>query len=632
MIKDTNKRLGVLLDPLSDNSQLIAEAINVARLDACTWLVICVDDEHYRLDSLSRERLRLSIDQAREAGAQITHIPSQNLLKNIIQKVEVNQLSYLIIGEAKKNSLLSFFQSSLADDLRRHNKSFQLQVVSLDQQVDVPVNPIKKGWWGYFVSMTLILILTLVIDFIQESLPEYKFNASIYNVSMIYLLAIVFSALRYGVWPAIVAAFMSFILYNYLFILPFYEFALDQFSDVLNFTLFLSASLVSVAFADAYKRKMTILRERELAARALQDLTKEIDDISDCEKNIQAMALNLQEILQSNVVVLLKNEDLISVFPETWQEDPSLALSSYHKQEIIHAEKWTYYPISTPRKSVGILGVAINSGFRNEKLIEALAYQVALAVERSELMMESQDIKLKHQRESLRNSLLSSVSHDLKTPLVSIIGSLSSIRHMDESLTRKQREELIGTAIEEAERLNQSITNILDMTKIESGYMKINKQWLSVHSLFSEAIARFSTQLGERNIIIDVPDNDLGIKVDAVLFPQVLQNILENISKYTAFDAEVKLDAILKDNKIELRISDNGPGVPDEQQERLFDKFTRLDNRDSRIAGTGLGLSICKAIVELNEGTIFLQNNMDSNGLLVVIRLDNYKIIEEIKV
>jgi two-component system sensor histidine kinase KdpD len=196
---------------------------------------------------------------------------------------------------------------------------------------------------------------------------------------------------------------------------------------------------------------------------------------------------------------------------------------------------------------------------------------------------------------------------------------------MEDSLSKKDRQELIATAIEEAERLNQSISNILHMTKIESGDMKANTTWLDVHSLFSDSAARLATLLDKRSITIDVPNNALAVSVDPVLFPQVLQNLLENIAKYTPETSAVKLSTRIHSRKIELHISDSGPGVPEQEQIRLFDKFSRLESRDARVAGTGLGLSICKAIVELHGGTIALKNNTNEQGLSVIITLPKYR-------
>lgn len=628
-IQETGKRLGVCLNDYSDNSRLLEEAVVIAERDRCPWFAIYIDDDRYTLDSLSRERLRLSIDKARVAGAEIIRLPSSDVVQGIITAAEFNLLTHIIVGKRRKSRISSLLQPTLASKLLKHDTAFELQVITLNEDnIEHSRIMTPKSWRGYAVSTGLILVLTAIIEVIQESLPEYRFNASIYNVSMVYLLVIVFAALRYGLWPAIVAATLSFGFYNYFFITPFYEFGLNQLSDILNFTLFLSASLISLTIADTYKRKMISLNERELAARALHDLTRETSNTSTIKELTENLGLHLQEILQSDVVILLENGKLKPAFPQAWNDEQTSALKAYQEQQIVDKNNWRFYPISTPRKHIGVLGVSLNEQHNSDKLIEALSYQAALAVERCHLMQESQDIKLQHQRESLRSSLLSAVSHDLKTPLVSIIGSLSSIRHMDESLSREERRELISTAIEEAERLNQSISNILHMTKIESGDMKANKVWLDVHSLFSDASARLSSLLGNRSVQIEVPNNTLAVSVDPVLFPQILQNLLENIAKYTPEDCAVILSAKTHGKQIELHISDNGSGIAEHERERLFDKFTRLESRDARIAGTGLGLSICKAMVELHAGDIALADNPEGRGLSVIITLQEYRMIE----
>lgn len=628
-VTQTSKRLGVCLNDYSDNGRLIDEAVATAMRDACPWFAIYIDDDRYTLDSLSRERLRFSIDKAREAGAEIIRLPSSDIVQGIITAAEFNDLTHIIVGKRRKSRLSSLSQPTLASKLLKHDTTFEIQVITLnDDSVESKHVKLPKRWIGYVVSLGLILLLTAIIEVIQESLPEYRFNAGIYNVSMVYLLAIVFSALRYGLWPATIAASVSFGLYNYFFITPFYEFGLNQLSDILNFTLFLSASLISVTVAGAYKRKMMSLNERELAARALNDLTRETSTTSTIQELTEKLGIHLQEILQNDIIIFFANGKLKRVFPEVWNEELDSVLIAYQEQQIVDENNWRFYPISTPRKHIGVLGVSLNEQHYSNKLVEALSYQAALAIERCHLMQESEDIKLQHQRESLRSSLLSAVSHDLKTPLVSIIGSLSSIRHMDESLSSEERQELISTAIEEAERLNQSISNILHMTKIESGDMKANRVWLDVHSLFSDAVSRLLPLLGNRSVTVEIPSDSLAIYVDPVLFPQILQNLLENIAKYTPENVAAILTAKTHGKEVEISISDNGPGIPEKDHIRLFDKFTRLESRDTRVAGTGLGLSICKAMVGLHGGKITLMNNPQGQGLSVVITLKEYQIIE----
>ncbi len=626
----TPKRLGVCLNDYSDNARLLDEALETVHREACAWYVIYIESERQSLDPVSRERLKLVLDKAGEAGAQIVRFPSSDVVQGIITAAELHALTHIIVGRRRKSRFRSLLSPTLASQLLKYDVPFELQVVTLpDDAQSRSEKPSRTRWDAYLFSFLLIIGLTAIIDAIQESLPEYRFNASIYNVSMIYLLAIIFCALRYGILPATLAAITSFGLYNYFFIPPFYKFGLSHISDVLNFLLFLSASLISVTVADSYKRNMLRLRERESASTALHALTRDTYGSQNMQELLATLGGHLREILQHDILIFLDGKAQ-PIYPEAPSEKitkkiSKAALDTYKTHLISREGSWQFYPIYTPRRNVGALGVLQTGPEASKQFIEALCYQSALVIERMHLMHESEDIKLQHQRESLRSALLSSVSHDLKTPLVSIIGSLSSIRHMDEALSSKERNELIVTAIEEAERLNQSITNILDMTRIEAGELKPNKQWMDVYSLFSDTVQRLSTRIGKHDVLIDVLEEAFAISVDPVLFPQVLQNLLENALKYSPEDQPVTLAASIDQRRATLRITDHGPGIPKEQRAKAFDKFTRIHQRDARIAGTGLGLAICKAIIGVHGETITLEDNPNGSGLSVVITLKAYQ-------
>ncbi len=628
MVHSGEKRLGVCLNVYSDNRALLDAAEDIAGREGCRWYAITIELTDHVLDPILRQRLELSLDKAREAGAEIIRLPSSDIAQGIITAADLHGLTHVIVGRRRKSRLATLFNPTLATRLLKHDPPFELQVVVLDSVDENSVGlPVFQKWRSYAASIGLISVVTLVVEIIQESLPEYRFNASIYNVSMVYLLAIVFLALRYGFWPAMVAALLSFGFYNFFFIPPFYAFGLGQASDVLNFALFLSASLISATVADVYKRNMVLLKERERAARALHDLSKDVAGSGDKKEVTLSLAQHLGEILQSDVVLFLRNGSLQAVFPagvSLSQDAVAASFAAFEKQYSTHADGWAFYPITTPRRKIGVVAVADSGHHHSQKLIEALCYQAALALERTHLMHESEEMKLKHQRESLRSALLSSVSHDLKTPLVSIIGSLSSLRHMDDSLSKEEQHALLHTAIHEAERLNQSITNILDMTRIESGALKPRKEWVDTDSLFADAVQRQSDRLAAHKVVLEKAAAPFAVYIDPVLFPQIMHNLLENAAKYTPEGSHVSLSAGVEKGKAVLRVVDNGPGIPAAERDRVFDKFTRLEKRDARIAGTGLGLAICKAIVDVHDGSIMLEDAPGGAGVAVVITLNEY--------
>lgn len=623
--------VGVCLNDYSDNSELIEEALNIVNKSDCPWVVIYIEnDSALKLDSLRQKRLEITLDQARELGAQIVRFSSNNLVDDIISVAETYNITHLIIGKRKRGRVNNFLFPTLSSKILRRGVSFEIKVVTFEEAIKYSwLELIRKYWSGYFLSSALIILLTIIIDLFQESLPEYKFNASIYNVSMVYLLVIVFSALKFGAGPAFVAAIFSFLFYNYFFIVPFYEFELNTISDSLNLLLFLSASFISLTVASSYKKSMLRLKESERSARAMHQLSHDIAGIADRQELIQTIGNHLFHIFDQHIAIFLankKNLDIAYAYPET----PMRALTrrantTLRKQQKLRIAEWVLFPISSPRENIGVLAIKGEPKGISDNLIMTLCYQVALSVERIDLLRSSEDMKLMAQKESVRSSLLSSISHDLKTPLVTIIGSLSSIRHMDKSLSSEAREELIHGAIMEAERLNQSLTNILEITKIESGNLNIQSEWVNPYSLWSDTVERFSSRLEHRTIATSDKNKNVSIFIDPLLFSKVFQNLLENICKYTPNNSTIEFEVYTKGKKALLRISDNGAGIGDEEKTKLFDKFTRSEKLDRQVAGTGLGLTICKAIVELHQGTIHLEDNKEGSGLSVIISLNEFK-------
>lgn len=628
--RNKTKKLGVCINIHSDSNILLETAIKISKQDKCPWYVIFIENECTELDSVEKQQLEQILDKASEAGAEIIRFPSLSTSQGIITAAELHQLTHIIIGKRRKSRLLNALFPPLSTKLLKYDNSFELQVVSLNSNSTTETYSSRfKSWRAYGASIGIILLLTIIVEIVQESLPEYKFNASIYNVSMLYLLAIVFCAHRYGLLPAISAAIISFCLYNYFFIPPFYAFGLGQISDALNFILFFSASLISATVANIYKRNMAALSERELATSALLSLSKGIAGLSKTNEVVVSLTRHLKEILQSDVVFYLAN---YAVYPKDTSQPKNIRTAyqkAYKLQKKLHHYGWMLCPVSTPREKLGVIAIKDSKLYHSQRLIDALCYQAALAIEHTQLMRESEKIKLEHHRESLRSALLSSVSHDLKTPLVSIIGSLSSIRHMEKSLSKTEKQELIDTAINEAERLNQSISNILDMTRIESGTIKLKKEWADIYALFTECIQRRASLLEKHNVTVKNSNTPINIKVDTVLFTQAIQNILENAAKHTPKKSKIELSATTKDSTVIITISDNGPGIAPSERHKVFDKFTRIEKRDASTAGTGLGLAICKAIIELHKGSIKITNNAKSKGTSIVITLPVRKKIHE---
>lgn len=623
-----NKVIGVCLSERSDNTKLIEEAYNLSEQNNFKWYAIFIENENQFIDLISEQRISNAIEQAKALGAEILRIPSSSTIEGILTLTELNKITNLVIGKRKKPFFESIIRPSLATKLLKEDTNFEINVINVKQD-EAKSNKISFSSKLKSISYSFLLIglITLITDLIQEVLPEYKFNAALYNVSMIYLLSIVFIALRYGVLPAILSSIVSYILYNYFFVVPFYSFSVDSTAEIINLFLFLFSAILAALVTDFYRKASDNLKSKEESSRALYVLGKDILGMNDIDEAIDNIGYDIQNILSSEIRIgFLKGTKSFDVkFPigsHLSKEEKKKALESIEDRKVMTENK-VYFPIYNYEGNIGIL--VVDDSNVNKNLAQSVCYQIALTVERIKLLRSSEKASINLEKEKIRSALLSSVSHDLKTPLVSIIGSLSSIRHIKDSLSSEEIDELIKTSIEEAERLNQSISNILDITKIESGNVKLNLNWNHLDNIIFESLEKNKSILGSNKIDIISSNRKFKILVDEALFLKVISNLVENSLKYSGAKSKISIGYELKSKNLEFFVSDNGKGINKKNREKLFDKFYRIEQKDSKIAGAGLGMHICKAICDLHNFKIEIRDNKDKKGIKFVILINEYR-------
>ena len=446
------------------------------------------------------------------------------------------------------------------------------------------------------------------------------------NLAMVYLLGVVLAATRFGRDASAVAAVLGVLAFDFFFIPPFYSFAISDTQYLLAAIVLLTVGLVISSLAAGLQRHTFTAMQRERRTAALYAMTRELAVASSLDEIASSAASHVDQVFDAEGTILLKSSDgtmrpaLTAAAAEPFAlTDSSIADWVFtHNQaagfgtNTLSAANAMYLPLGAKLGIVGVLVVRFQDrqgliAPEQRQLLEAFANQIAVAVERDQLWRQARDSAFAAQEERLRNSLLSSISHDLRTPLAVIGGSASSLLQGETQLPEGTPRQLVETINDEAHRMTRVVNNILDMTRLESGPVQLDLQWYPLEEIVGAALGRLKSQLGQRSVDIDIPRDLPMLHVDGALLEKVLINLLENAAKYTQGDAHIGVRASLRDGNILVQVIDDGPGIPQGSERQLFEKFYRGQS-EGAISGTGLGLSICRAIVEAHSGRIWVES------------------------
>jgi two-component system sensor histidine kinase KdpD len=489
-----------------------------------------------------------------------------------------------------------------------------------DKQFAVFKRLLRSPWLLYLESAGLVAVASVL------GWPIHRLIAPT-NLVMLYLAAVLVAAVYLGRGPSILAALLSVLAFDYFFVEPRLTFAVRDSEYLLTFLGLLIVGLVISELAARAREQAQAALQREAQTAALYALSRDLAAANDLDGILQTVIRHVSRTFSREAAVLLPEtpggQTLVqqAASEDFARHDPESAVAQWvfeHGQPggrgtaVMPAAGVRYLPLKTVRGVVGVLGVRPPGPQRDlpttqRQLLEAFASQTALAIERAQLSEAARRAEMLQATERLQAALLDSISHDLRTPLVSITGALSSLYEDGDRLEPAIRSSLVENAREEVERLNRLVGNLLDMTRLASGALQVHREPCDVQDLVGSALAQLSERLHGRPVAVQVPDDLPLVPVDDVLMVQVLVNLLDNALKYSPPGAPIEVDAVLRDGGIEVAIADRGIGIPPEDLERVFDKFYRVHRPGSR-DGTGLGLSICQGIVEAHGGRIWAEN------------------------
>jgi two-component system sensor histidine kinase KdpD len=619
----------VAVSPSPSSVRLIRAARRMASALHARWYAVYVEPSR----SPSKEnqaRLSQNLRLAQQLGAEVVTLSGEDASEEILRFAREHDITKIIVGKPVVARMRDRFKSSLVDQMVRKSRDIDVYVTAGDPEPGERIaerpqrEPIRVP--GFLAAAGATLLSTAVAWFLFG-------RAHLADVVMTYLLGIVIVSARMGFGPSAVAALLGIAAFDFVFVPPYLTFVVVDLRHAVTFAVMFGVGMVISGLTQRVRNQAATAREREKRTAALYELSRELAAAQGTVRVIELAAHHLQKVFGSRVSVFRRGvegrlervhgsaggpastqpastEGELSVSEWVWsnRREAGLGTGTLPDGDAL------YVPLMASGGIVGVLGLTPDRRDRFDDLeqrrqVDAFAAQMAMALERAELSEETEKARMQVETERLRSSLLSSVSHDLRTPLAVITGAASTVLESS-GLDEGTRRELIQTVLEEAERLNHLIRNLLDMTRLESGAVTVNKEWLSLEEVIGAALNRLEARLEGRDVRVEVPPDLPLVPFDAILIELCLINLLENAAKYGSDPIEVTARAL--PGEIVVEVADRGRGIPPGQELQVFEKFHRAV-RDRSQGGVGLGLTICRAIVAAHGGRIWAQNR-DGGG------------------
>jgi two-component system sensor histidine kinase KdpD len=630
-VKNAYPETGKYLVAISDSpssEHVIKEAAKIAQRDNTDLIALYVEKSQKMLDQ-SYSRLRRHFSLALRLGAEIITTGESSIYRAILTIAEQNKVTHIFIGESRKGFFARLFGGKPVSELLQKNLKYKTSIIPDPANIKqkkkhfFPFIIYKFPFFEYGIAFLGTVLMTL-LNFLLVPLVGY------WSIALLYLLFVSFIALFIRVGPVILTATLSALLWNYLFIPPLNTFSIGRFEDLLMFVIYFVNALIIGGLTARLRLKEQILQRGEKRISALYNLSRELGNARSRDEIAFLAVKYMDEYLNAQAIIFL-------------EEKPGRPKLIVHSASKIHISKeeykaaiWAYenrktsglytdnfpeikiyfIPLLSRTVAVGVLGInlferqALN--LEEENFIQNAIYLISMAIDRDAYMKASQEAMLSAESERLYKVIFNLISHELRTPLTTITGASSSLCDQAVDIIPETRHALYSEIKKAGDRLNRLVENILNMSRIESGQLKLEKKQHDLHDLINIAIKNMGTELSGKKIIIDIPLELPPLSFDFNFMEQVIGNILHNASVYSRKDAEIIISAFSLDSEMIIVVKDGGPGLEKADIPNLFEKF----KRGAKVApgGIGLGLSICKGIVEAHGGKITASNSKDGGA------------------
>ena len=633
------ERILVLVGGDSMADHLVRTGRRLAEMMDAPWTVAHVERSGRAPPSaLALSRVNDSMKLAEQLGAATLALTGDDIVSVVAEYCGKNNVTQLVIGKSRDSRWREALGRSFAAALMREAHGVALHVVT--ERSSEPVGPSLPqriarepgAWRAYLPGVAYVTVATLVAWYLDRT-----FRAS--DLGMIFLAAVLTAAVLQGLRPALLAAGLAFLVYNYLFLEPRYSFAIGSPTDLLTLLVFLAVALVTGFFTGRVRDQQQATARRAAAITALLAASRRLSASAKKLDAATALAEQLSAATGGKAMILLPAAGEIApaaaapeMIPLSTQDMAAARWAWEHGEAAgagtgtLPGAAWTFWPLQGISARAGVAATESQSQGEDERFVLSLIDQGAIAIERAELAGEASEADALRRSERLRTALLNSISHDLRTPLAGVLGAATTLIEYGPELERPVQTDLLESIRDEAERLNRYVGNLLDMTKLEGGGVAPRTQSTDLRDVVAAAAERVARRLGKRQLARDFPPTLSTVPADPALLEQALVNILENAIAYSPDGSQIEAAVYEDERNVVISIEDEGRGIPTAQLQQVFEKFQRLEEASDRGTGTGLGLAIAKGFVEAMGGRIAAASPIhDGRGTRILISLPKEK-------
>jgi two-component system sensor histidine kinase KdpD len=619
-------------DPASPG--VVRSAKRLADLMDAPWFAVTVERPGSNPNPAKRKCTDDAMKLAESLGAEVHLLTGADFPDELLRFARFENVTQIVIGRPHGSSLRQWLRLSLPQEMARRSKDIAVHLVprggdhtpTFKLSLAARLNASPPAHFLY--ATVAVAGAVFAGNLVAQAVPTP-------NLSIVFLMAVLFSAIKSGVGPAIYASVLSFFAYNYFFIPPLHTFTIAEPYELLALLMYLMVAIVSATLAGRLRGQVRVSANRVRAMRRLYEFSRRLSGLATPETIAEGAASEICASLARPVLVLLPAADDLTL-AAAWPPDDALdeagmtaARWAFNHNEPAGTDTgtlpllpWLFLPIRTGDTTYGVIGVgrddetpSLDSEART--LLNTLTEQTAAALERSSLTREMIRARTATEAERVRNTLLASISHDFRTPLSSILGSATSLLSYGDKIDEAGKRDLLGNIRQEAEGLDEMVRNLLSITRIEAGALELRCDWLDLREIAARVIGAERRRGARQTLDMELPAELPLVRADATLVEQAIGNVVANAVIHTAPSCHVTIDAVLTPEVVHLRVNDDGPGIAADDLPRLFERFTRSASSEGsssdRGQGTGLGLAIAKGIMEAHGGTIRVESPI-ANG------------------